>query len=840
MKILNKLTNEYLKQNKKRTIVTIIGIILSGAMITAVATLAVSFQNFMIKVEKEATGSWEAILQNIPYSQVKYIENHENIKQTMHMTDLGKADNLFSEEPYIDVRAYDKEALDNVAFGIEEGNLPTNNKEIILSNTFYDKKGGEPRVGDTITLSLKGKERTYVICGIMSRPSFEEYNSDFVGAVTLLTPEELTKDTIVDVGIITKKPKDIYEDCEQIAETINEEAQKQVVKIKYNGNVLAYMGVNKDAGFNAMIYSVCGLLILVIAIGSILVIYNSFAISVSERKKQFGMLSSVGATKKQLKKSVTHEAIVLASIGIPIGILSGMGGIWVTLKVVNLLLSDMTEAIGSAATIDFATSWQAILISAVLIAITIYISAYIPAKRASKIAPIEAIRQNDDVKVKAKKVKTPKWIRKVFGEEGEIALKNLKRSKKRYRTTVISLIISIVLFMTVNGFISYMFKGFSSLYQTVDYDYIASYRSDTSTMEEMKEIGTKLGKTEGISKYASYIQTYGWATIPKNKLTKECYHFITTDENYQGVFEEKNGGYDFTIEIYNSEEQEMKAYLKSLGVDSLEKNEIVLVNYTNMLATEKVEMNLTDYKEGDTLSISYPSEGENITEDYTIRAVTDKMPYGLENQNVSLFVIVNWETVQALQKEERVVTNNFYYTFVAKTENGKALDEKITQLKKEDMTLDMIGQDVKQLYQANRNLVLIISIFLYGFIILISLIGIANIFNTIATNISLRRREFANLKSIGMTDKQFKRMLDLECIFYGTKALLFGIPLGTLLCYLLNMSFDNMVSFDFIFPWSSILISIVAVYTIVFITMQYASKKVKKENIMDVLRDDNV
>ena len=842
MKILSKLTNKYLKQNKKRTIVTIIGIILSGAMITAVSTLAVSFQGFMIKVEKDATGSWEAIFEKVPYSQIKYIENNDKFEESMLKTDLGMADNQFSDEPYLDVRAYDQESLDSMAIGVEEGRLPENSKEIILSSTFYDGKGGEPQIGDTLMLSLDGEEKTYTICGTMSKPSFESYESEFVGAITKLEDGMLSENSLVDVGVVTKNPKTIYEDCQEIADNLNQSSNEgsQEVTIKYNNNVLAYMGVNQDDGFEAMIYSVCGILIFIIAVGSILVIYNAFAISVSERKKQFGMLSSVGATKKQLKKSVTHEAFVLGAIGIPLGILSGIGGIWITLQVVNYLLSGMQSVLNTSMSIDFMVSWQSILISAILIAITIYISAYIPARRASKITPIEAIRQNDDIKIKAKKVKTPKWIRKVFGEEGEIALKNLKRSKKRYRTTVISLIISVVLFISVNGFVNYMFKAFDAMYKTVDYDYVAAYTEKQDGRSNLEEVGEELTKTEGIERSIVYHGTFGRSSIPKEKLGKECLELLGS-ESYKEYFAEVNGSYDLTVQLFSCNDQEMQKYLNSLGIDPLRENEVIVVDYTNMLGTAQIEMNITSYKEGDKIKIDFSGDGEEeSTREFTIRKVVDHMPYAVENQDISLYMITSEDTVESLKEAGVVKASNIQYQFIAKTENVEALAQRVDEIQKEDQNLEIIGQNIKETYQANKNLFFIISIFLYGFIALISLIGIANIFNTIATNISLRRREFANLKSIGMTDKQFKRMLDLECVFYGTKALLFGIPIGIICCYLLNMAFGNMITFNFNLPWSSIIIAIVAVYIIVFITMMYASKKVKKENIIDVLRDDNV
>lgn len=871
MNILNKLTNNYLKKNKKRTIVTIIGIILSGAMITAVSTLAVSFQGFMIDTEKQVSGSWEVMFNEVKYSDASYIEQNEKFTQTMMVTDEGIAQNHFSDEPFLRIKAYDETSLKNMGLKLEEGRMPQNDQEILLSKTFFDGKQEEPKLGDTITLAIgerrlegqilndqnpyqeqeifiKQKTKQYTICGIMARPSFEKSGSSVVGGITLLNRNTLTPDSTVQMGAVTKKVKNIYQDTEEIASNLNlykevssgeENEIKKVPDVKYNTNVLAYMGVNRSLGFDEMIYSVCGILIIVIAIGSVLVIYNSFAISVSERKKQFGMLSSIGATKKQLKKSVLHEATVLALIGIPLGIISGIGGIWVTLNVVNHLLVGMNSMTDTNFFIRLMVSWESILVSIFLTAITIYISAYIPAKKASKITPIDAIRQTDDVKVKAKKVKTPKWIRKLFGMEGEIALKNLKRSKKRYRTTVLSLIISIVLFITVNGFTGYMFKGFSDVYKTVDYDYMGSFynRESTAYSGNILELLKEIQHTEGITKYIAFNGVMGYQEIPEEKLEEKLLDVLTKNRVYESWYDSEKKQYRVSAQLIALNEEEQQNYLKKIGLDSLEKDEVILINYTNMIATQQVESNITKYKEADKVTLNYTGEKDNIPKEYTIKKITKEFPYALENNDIQLYFITSQETVDSLKGELK--ENYFHYQFAAKTDNIKALENKVEEIKKQNTGLSINGQNVKEVYQANKNLFLIISIFLYGFIVLISLIGIANIFNTISTNITLRRREFANLKSIGMTDTQFRRMLDLECIFYGTKSLLYGLPIGIVCCYLLNKAFGNMISFEITIPWASIAIAIVVVYLVVIITMMYASKKVKKENIIDVLRDDN-
>lgn len=608
-----------------------------------------------------------------------------------------------------------------------------------------------------------------------------------------------------------------------------------------------YKGVNSTGGFQAMLYSVCGILIAVIMVGSILVIYNSFAISVSERKKQFGSLSSVGATKKQIRSLVLQEGAILGGIGIPLGILFGIGGIGITLKVVNELLKPMMAESGQNWNLHLVVSFQAILIALIFIAITIYLSVMVPAKRASKISPIEAIRGNDDIKINGKKLKTPKWFRTLFGIEGELALKNLKRSKKKYRTTVISLMISIILFISVSGFIGYMYNGFDSLYKSEDYDYsIQIYGSDTKEKREQKEkITNRIENSKNVDKLSVIDRVYSYTELKEERLDANMRKAIKEKERVRQYFYEENGQYRVGVNLIALNDIQMEEYLKQLGISKLRENEVILINYVDMLMSAKIEGDLTNLKANEDIDVSIQvrentdkSEEEpkyqTIKKAFKIAKVTDKMPFGVTNQdNPIAIAITNKKALEGF--EDQMFTS---MVFTAKDEQG--LKEELKEIEKMPTNFMVLVENVKEQIQQQRNLKLVINIFLYGFIALISAIGIANIFNTISTNILLRKREFAMLKSIGMTEKGFKKMLDLECIFYGTKALLFGLPIGIMICYFLNQGFGNAIEFAFSLPWSSIIISIVSVYFVVFITMLYASGKMKKENIIDSLREENI
>ena len=775
MNILKKLTANYLKLNKKRTLVTIIGIILSGAMISAVTTLAVSFQAFMIDYEIETGGSWEARFEDIPYSELKYFENNNQIEDSFIESNLYMAENEYSTENYLRIDQYEEDAIKKLGEKLLKGELPKNSDEIALSNTFFDGKDNEPQIGDTVTFNVGYVEdveetddnpygvkfvqtgtKTYKITGIIQRPTFESSSDYYTAGITIMDRNTLKENTPVNVGIIMKDKKEIYKITEELADHFGAYytlgSEEKIYEVEYNTSLLAYMGVNDTEGFNTMIYSVCGVLILVIMIGSIMVIYNSFAISISERKKQFGMLSSVGATKSQIRKSVIYEGAILGLIGIPIGIACGILGIGITLNIVNELLDPIFES--KTFDLELVVSWEAIIIAVILIAITIYMSVVIPARRASKITPIEAIRQIDDVKVKPKKLKTPKFIYKIFGMEGTIALKNLKRAKKRYRTTVISLVVSVVLYISVSGFVGYLDSGFDSVYKTYDYDFnISVYARNEKSNDIINLAADELLKMDNINRISKINTLYRTFEIPANKLDGNIKKIIEEDEYMKETqYNKETDSYLIPAQILTLNDDEYNRYINEIGIKNLNDDEVILINTVNLIMEYGMETNFTKYQFGEEIKIE--DENDNFS-NLKVAKLTDKTPFGIETSGygVSLFGVVSENGFYKLKKD----TDALYTRMYIKADDINSVDEQIDAIQEKYSNLEIYKSNITEHMIQERNLKLIIQIFLYGFIALISAIGISNIFNTISTNINLRRREFANLKSIGMTDKQFRK-----------------------------------------------------------------------------------
>lgn len=845
MKVLNNITTKNLKLNKKRTIVTIIGIALSVALICAVTTFVSSFQSAMVEREKKKNGNYYIYFQNTTEKQIEdLLVQNDKVKSLAKSQEIGYAnlkDSANDYKPYVYIESFDEISLKNRGVILKEGSLPRNENEIIIPEHVLTNGGQNWKIGDKITLdigkrTLDGesleqnnpynieenekieieKTKEYTIVGIMERPSFEEYSAPGYTLITKLDNIDLGKP--LDVTILLKNPKETYE--------VQTELKKHLIfnnsEVITNDSLLQFLGVFKSSRTNEYIIFLASIVIAIIMFTSIFVIRNSFNISLTEKTRELGILASIGATTKQLRKSVLFESIIYALISIPLGIIIGILAIGIVLFIVNNLLTSGGVEIIDNFNLKLVISIIPISIAVLTSFIMIILSAIKPAIRASKISPIDAIRSSNDIKIKSRKLHTSKLTKKLFGIEGEIASKNFKRSKKKYRTTIFSIFLSIVLFLSMQSIVSNVFDVSSTQYVKRDYNMYVS--SSKQTNKERLDYFEKITNLNGIENYV--LEKSAILEIDKNHITKEHLETYNIVNN---------------IAIYAIGEKAYNSYLKELGLTYDEANGKAILYDTNINyvyeegkdGVKRVEYRMTDFNEGD--NISYIQKKYDLQTGYEIEVgsgdieiikITDKLPMGnLLKTSQFPTLIVSDTTIE-----------NFDYTvgnLYLKANNAEKLQEQISNIDKSNTSnIYNIEADVK----AQNNIVLVISIFLYGFIIVISIIGITNIFNTITTNMALRNREFAILKSIGMTDKQFKKMIRYESLFYGLKALLFGLPVGILLSYLIYTQTANIYQSGYKIPFISIGICIVFVFAIIFITMRYAIRKSNNQNIIETIR----
>jgi len=622
----------------------------------------------------------------------------------------------------------------------------------------------------------------------------------------------------------------LYKNSEDIAQQNNIEK----VNVNFNNNLLRYYGVTGNDYLRLTLFSLAGIILGVIIIGSVALIYNAFAISVSERARHLGMLSSIGATKKQKRNSVFFEGAIIGAISIPIGIIAGLVGIGATFAFINTFLD---EALNVTEKLQVVVTPASILVACAISIVTIFISTFIPALKASKISAIDAIRQTHDIKLTRKAVKTSKIIRNIFGLEAEIGLKNVKRNRKRYLATVFSLVISVVLFLSVSYFTENLKKSLSMSQDDIKFDIqMNSEKMDVADYQAYTNL-------EHITKSSIIQRTQFNAWIDESEISKELRELVKKNSSLLD-----DGKYRYSVSLNALDEESFQDYAEQVGVnlEDVQNSEtptaIIIdeIKYEDSRVKGKkiVETKSIHTKPGEVIELFKPSfeneESELVTK-VVIGALTDQVPMGVSTSSVgSLEVIVSEKTMKQImnEKTEIVVETSLYMN----TSDSMATQEAIEEITDSNVSIYNVSQN----RQRTKQLILLMSVFTYGFIALISLISIANIFNTISTSISLRKREFAMLRSVGMTSKGFNKMINYESIFYGFNALMYGLPISVLVMFGIHWSLGYTFEYGFTLPWKSILFVIIIIFIIVSSAMLYSTSKIKKENIIDGLKQENI
>ena len=897
MNVFHKVTLQSLKKNRVRTIVTIIGIILSAAMICAVTTFVSSMRDYALRTAIYSDGSWHGNMTGTSYSVYDSVSASDKVESASYMQQLGYA---YAEgctnpdKPYLYVLGASEGAGSLLPIHITSGSYPASPNEILLPTHLASDGGVQHRIGESITLELgermsdgyalnqntpllhaeDGEEetlevrerRSYTVVGFYSRFSgrLEDWAAPGYTAITI-ADEIPTDNYLYDVYFKMHRAKDIYAFMEENGLGINR-----------NTDVLLYQGLSQYDSFTNMLMGLATIVIGLIMFGSVSLIYNAFSISVSERTKQFGLLSSVGATKKQLRGMVFFEALCVAAIGIPLGVLSGIGGIGVTLMLIG---SKFSGVIGNAnVPMRLCVSWAAVAAASVIALITVLISAWIPSKRATRVSAVEAIRQNTDVKVTNRPVKTSKLTYKVFGLPGMLASKYYKRSKRKYRTTVMSLFMSIVLFVSATAFTDYLMESVTGGISENEYDlWYAGGESDFNG-KTADEILTILKSDEQVEK----------ATFAANEYVSGCVSSQYLNEDAMGVLSGTSGGEEeqgiIVACTYFIPNADFKALLAEYGLSEADfadpENPLALTidgntafnreeqryTTTNVLNSDECELVCNEliysydgynYRDeftnenGETI-VRYvnPDDASDIREvpyeeayvSFTLRSgkTIHDFPYFIDKTaSCHLRMIYPISVYEKVIPEVARTERHYFRFFMTSEDHAASYSNLETVLMENGLPSDQLYNYAEGVEQS-RNMVLIVRVFAYGFVVLISLIAAANVFNTISTNISLRRREFAMLKSVGMTPKGFNKMANFECLLYGTKALMFGLPVSCGVTYFIYLAIMEGYETVFRLPWGAMGVAVLSVFLVVSLTMLYSMSKIKKDNPIDALKNENL
>ena len=951
MNLMKTLTLKNLKLNRKRTIVTIVGIILATALLSALVTLVSSFQYSMIEYQKQKDGDFHVKFSNVKMSELSEFKNNRNIESTFETMGMGfaKLDGCKNEDkPYAYVMATDEAGFERGCFKLIEGRMAKNEDEIVIPRHLKTNGRIDIKVGDEITLDV-GKRydsntesvisencayeheaetltdtvtKRYKVVGIMERPGYgmEDYSaagytfvtySDELAAIdngtksekseadTTLTvysrytqkalrnKDAVTADIIgVDEKLFEKANNSSVEMSAEESDRFLKEMENAKYDIYMNRYLISYECVFPIDGSFKALFTVAAVVALIIILTSVYCIKNSFNISITEKIRQYGMLASVGATRRQIKSSVKTEAAMLGVVGIPVGTMSGILASLILVKVVNALSAGWLNF-----ALSFHTSLPALILAVILSIATIYFSATGSARKAAKVTPLEAIRNTKEIKIKSSKLKTPAIIGRIWGIGGVISYKNIKRNNKKYRTTVTSIVICSVTFIVISYFMSMAFSRVGMSYASTDYNIgiNMSYKKDIHI--DIEKLSKLVSGIEGVD---DYLVGAGYDfDVDKPKYTKEygeyCRQVYDNSEDVSQMF---------LITVLDDESYDK--YASDAGIKNAAAGAILVNKGTfdvyneNSLKYVKKEMELYKYKAGDTIECGYNvyddtssdynaaegdtesntddnnavegdtesgtednsgyvdeetiNNGVRKTVDVTIAGVTDKAPIGYKDYSYPALLFMNQKGFESLWADGKsgnelkpgyasysayVVAENaddYQDTFEKETEGNP----EYSQISFQVSNLDKQMRDEKSLFT-------LLGVFAYGLIVVIALIGITNIINTLSTGMELRSREFATLRSIGMTDKQFVGMVRLESVFISVKALVIGVPLGILINYLLCFIMNRMGgAIIYKPPYKAIILCIVVVIMLIYAIMKLSMTKLRHNNIIETIKNENL
>lgn len=934
MNLMKTLTLKNLKLNRKRTIVTIVGIILATALLSALVTLVSSFQYSMIEYQKQKDGDFHVKFSNVKMSELSEFKNNRNIESTFETMGMGfaKLDGCKNEDkPYAYVMATDEAGFERGCFKLIEGRMAKNEDEIVIPRHLKTNGRIDIKVGDEITLDV-GKRydsntegvisencayeheaetltdtvtKHYKVVGIMERPGYgmEDYSaagytfvtySDELAAIdngtkseaseadTTLTvysrytqkalrnKDAVTADIIgVDEKLFEKANNSSVEMSSEESDRFLKEMENAKYDIYMNGYLINYECVFPIDGSFKALFTVAAVVALIIILTSVYCIKNSFNISITEKIRQYGMLASVGATRRQIKSSVKTEAAMLGVVGIPVGTMSGILASLILVKVVNALSAGWLNV-----ALSFHTSLPALILAVILSIATIYFSATGSARRAAKVTPLEAIRNTKEIKIKSAKLKTPAIIGRIWGIGGVISYKNIKRNNKKYRTTVTSIVICSVTFIVISYFMSMAFSVVGMSYASADYN--IGINMSCKKDIDIEKFSKLLSGIEGAE---DYLVGAGYDfDVDKPEYTKEygeyCRQLYDDSEDVSQMF------LITVLDDKSYDKYASDAGIKNAAAGAILVNKCTFDVYNeNSSKYVKKEMELYKYKAGDTIECGYnvyddASSDDNAVEggtesstednsgyvdeetinngvrktvDVTIAGVTDKVPIGYKGYSNTLLFMnqKGFESLWGDGKNGNEIKPGYasYLAYVVAENADEYQDtfEKETEENPEYSQISFYVSNLDKEMRDEKSLFTLLGVFAYGLIVVIALIGITNIINTLSTGMELRSREFATLRSIGMTDKQFVGMVRLESVFISVKALVIGVPLGILISYLLCVMMNRMD--DAIIyepPYKAIILCILVVIMLIYAIMKLSMTKLRHNNIIETIKNENL
>lgn len=885
MSITKKLALRHLKQNKTRSVLTVLGITISVVMLTVIFTCATSFAHYYGERAINTNGNWHFFVKTDYESAKKYLLSDSSLK------DIGFEKDLSSEEQsykiYSDKANYlrtgtiyqgDAQYIKDTVTCKYDGALPKSDNEIMVEQSLIKNNGLELKIGDEIKIAVGSRLKgDFVILPVMGDyqfgERFEKEKDETFKVVGILHNNEPTERGAIIRGMSDLKSKNLvaygkikkitpfsYIKINGIYDKFGFTKKKRAFNVGENTGFLnsrLAFSIDKNDLPQVLKLTAIGIVVFaVIFVSSFAMIYNSFALSVGEQIKYLGMLSSVGATRKQKKKTLYFEGAILGGIGIILGIVLGLLTTFISQSAMNAKIMTIMEGYNDNIKYSTHISLWLLCLIVILAALTVFVSIISPVQKAARITAIDAIRKTDEIKRKGK-IRTPFIITKLFGFEGDIAFKNLRRNGRKSRTIIACICICAVLFLSCNYFCE-IFKEASNLDYELPYQLTFQYSAESKAQLEKARNYLKTNKR--VKRFYSIWEA--WYSILRGDINPydnsrlydmsfqnesifvDKYKFIATqditytahlldDEDFNALC--KKNGIDY--KKYYSPDKD--GSIKTIVINGIDRNDEPIFN-NNLLGktigcydidSEKTERENKLDENGNQVYFYYKTGCTSIYKfcDF-IKYDKDNPICNLDSSGVAFYAP---KCVYDKYSDD----DSFYFDYGIETDEPYKVEKELKDYLSENEAEGDVYNNYNWMMK-EKSIISAVQFLSYAFILLITLITVFNIINTMTAQIAGRKKELAMLKSVGMTPKEFKKTLIFESMFYGLFGLLFGVPLSLVINRVVGyiISKDNPIPFS-VNIWLY-LIACVAVFVIIGLTMIYSLKLIKNNSIIDSLKDD--
>lgn len=796
----------YLFKQKRRTFLTAFGIALAIALVCGTCVLADSFRMMMVNAQVLASGDWHYDVSGIDsWEDARtLIANRAFESGAVYSNDLyarfsgaGRVSeqNYGTEAPSTDyfLRIYEGDsdyvAMSSIEYNMQAGRLPESADEIALSVSARHMFENAPSLGDTITLpvgaldyqedSYNSDDDTYTFTQTGTR------TYTVVGFVNVTTSplRAFFAFSLPDGGAhsLTARVKlrSLTSDYRAAVENAVEQAGLAgKVSIDDNYGLIMYNVQGMDSAVQSSLIITCALLISIILGMMMMVVRNTFAISVDEKLQQFGILRCLGASRKSIRSIVRCEAFITWGIAAPVGV----AGTIVAMQVIFAVIRTIDSELLSMLTLHWAAWPFALALSVSLICVLL--AAASPARKCAKVSPMGAVRGEASLRQDIKKARGGWFTKRAFGFAGLMSARNMRRNPRKYRATLLSVTCSIALFMLINGFTSGMRASLSMYASASNMDVTVAAEQDADSD------GQVLKKLKAIDSAKDIARML---TIPVRLNVADS---AFTDEVVQLYDDVSSAKYANLRFIGESEFRQLTFDGRAPSYEEFCQPGAAVVMQKLVLAGSRSGLKLYEtmnLQPGDRLPVELRSaSGAETAVSYNVAGTLKALPWYCSNTG-SIVIFASDRNIPA--------GANAYCTYALRAQDGRAeeLCKAITEL---SYTGGMSKWTVETIYlymRENRALLQVMDIFLYGFTAVIMLICAMNLLNTIKTNLSSRKREICMLRALGMSRKQMIHMLSLECLWYAVLGtilgLILGLPLETLL--ITSMSGALPIELDF-------------------------------------------